>query len=175
MEKWTQNPDKIDNKNLTHRAVYSIVVAIFQYLLPLLIVLVIYALIYKFLQESQYPRHLRQNKTNTLLSTISLTHCIMWLPFSLFNIMADLWPDEVSIIYLFFKKDSKITTAYCLLSYSQLFQNDPELMITIYCGVHLIGLTSTCTNPVLYAFFNENLRREFEFMVDCLMPTMFYR
>ena len=101
MEKWTQNPDKIDNKNLTHRAVYSIVVAIFQYLLPLLIVLVIYALIYKFLQESQYPRHLRQNKTNTLLSTISLTHCIMWLPFSLFNIMADLWPDEVSNYFYF--------------------------------------------------------------------------
>ena len=171
MEKWTQNPDKIDNKNLTHRAVYSIVVAIFQYLLPLLIVLVIYALIYKFLQESQYPRHLRQNKTNTLLSTISLTHCIMWLPFSLFNIMADLWPDEVSTYFYtsfcwyFFKNYSSL----------QLFQNDPELMITIYCGVHLIGLTSTCTNPVLYAFFNENLRREFEFMVDCLMPTMFYR
>ena len=111
MEKWTQNPDKIDNKNLTHRAVYSIVVAIFQYLLPLLIVLVIYSLIYKFLQESQYPRHLRQNKTNTLLSTISLTHCIMWLPFSLFNIMADLWPNEVSTYFYtsfcwnFFKKN----------------------------------------------------------------------
>jgi hypothetical protein len=44
--------------------------------------------------------------------------------------------------------------------------------MTIYCAVHLIGLASTCTNPVLYAFFNENLRRELEFFVDCLLPTM---
>ncbi len=77
------------------RALYSIVVAVFQYLLPLLIVLIIYALIYKFLREQQYPRHLRQNKTNALLASISLTHCIIWLPFSVFNIMADLFPEKV--------------------------------------------------------------------------------
>ena len=48
-------------------------------------------------------------------------------------------------------------------------------MIKIYCGVHLIGLSSTCTNPVLYAFFNENLRKEFEFMAECIFPRVFFR
>lgn len=48
-------------------------------------------------------------------------------------------------------------------------------MITTYCAVHLIGLLSTCTNPVLYAFFNENLRREFEFMAECLCPNVIFR
>lgn len=43
--------------------------------------------------------------------------------------------------------------------------------MTIYCAVHLIGLTSTCTNPVLYAFFNEHLRKEFEFLVECIVPS----
>ena len=59
--------------------------------------------------------------------------------------------------------------------YFQLFNNDPELMMKIYCAVHLIGLTSTCTNPVLYAFFNENLRKEFEFMAEILCPQAIFR
>jgi hypothetical protein len=108
------------------------------------IVLFIYALIYHYLSEQQYPRHLRQSKTNKLLASISLTHCIIWLPFSIFNIVADVSP----------------TT----------FGTDPETVIVVYCVVHIVGLTSTCTNPVLYAFFNENFRREFDGIVDCFWP-----
>ena len=95
MEIWSQNPKKVDVEHLTLRGIYSLVVASLQYLLPLLIVLVIYTMIYQFLRKQQYPRHLRQNKTNSLLASISLTHCIIWLPFSMFNIVADLWPDKV--------------------------------------------------------------------------------
>ena len=98
LENWAQKGDP-DGKNLTHRGVYSIVIAFLQYLFPLLVVLVIYAMIYRFLKKQQYPRHLRQNKTNTLLATISITHCIIWLPFSLYNILADLWPEKVSFGY----------------------------------------------------------------------------
>ena len=94
MEVW-KTPN---TENLTHRGVYSLIVACLQYLLPLLIVLGIYGLIYRFLREQQYPRHLRQNKTNALLASISITHCIIWLPFSVFNILADLWPDTVSYV-----------------------------------------------------------------------------
>ena len=57
----------------------------------------------------------------------------------------------------------------------QLFHNDPEFTITVFCAVQLVGLTSTCTNPVLYAFFNENLRKEFEFLIECICPTAFSR
>jgi hypothetical protein len=118
-------------------------------------------------QANQYPRHLRQTKTNTLLgkhqiiillledlailkyillstikssiylpffsASISLTHCLIWLPFSLFNIIVDLSPG-------FFGENEKY--------YFIFFQ--------------LFGLSSTVTNPVLYAFFNENFQREFE-------------
>ena len=48
-------------------------------------------------------------------------------------------------------------------------------MISVYCGVHLVGLLSTCTNPVLYAFFNENLRKEFEFLAEYLCPNAVWR
>ena len=36
-------------------------------------------------------------------------------------------------------------------------------------------MTSTCTNPILYAFFNENLRREFEFLAEFVLPNALYR
>ena len=101
MEVWKSDDGKLDGKNLTHRGVFSLIVACLQYLLPLLIVLGIYGLIYRFLREQQYPRHLRQNKTNALLASISITHCIIWLPFSVFNILADLWPDTVSLCTMF--------------------------------------------------------------------------
>ena len=97
MEQWVKT-EKIDDKNISFRGIYSVTVVVLQYLLPLLIVLLIYGMIYKFVREQRYPRHLRQNKTNFLLMIISLTHCIIWLPFSVFNILADLWPDEVNII-----------------------------------------------------------------------------
>ena len=48
-------------------------------------------------------------------------------------------------------------------------------MKSIYCGTHLVGLLSTCTNPVLYAFFNENLRKEFEFVAEFICPLAFLR
>ena len=48
-------------------------------------------------------------------------------------------------------------------------------MINIYCATHLIGMTSTCTNPILYAFFNENLRQEFEFLAEFVLPNALYR
>ena len=119
MERWSHAQD-VGGQDLTYRAVYSIVVAVLQYLLPLLIVLFIYFLIYKFLKEQQYPRHLRQNKTNTLLASISITHCLIWLPFSLFNILADLWPGTVScprcihISSHHIRRDLKQTKSYCI-------------------------------------------------------------
>ncbi len=165
--------------------------AIFQYLLPLLIVLFIYALIYKYLSEQQYPRHLRQSKTNKLLASISLTHCVIWLPFSIFNILADL----VST-YFYISCSKKLDRFYNWYYFSaivntlllfgstwklelivqspNIFGTDPETIITVYCVVHLVGLTSTCTNPVLYAFFNENLRREFDGILECFIPGFRY-
>ena len=94
-EDWAQEAEVMGKLSEAHRGIYSLVVAVFQYLLPLVVVLIIYAMIYRFLRQQQYPRHLRQNKTNTLLATISVTHCLIWLPFSVFNIVADLWPEMV--------------------------------------------------------------------------------
>ena len=36
-----------------------------------------------------------------------------------------------------------------------------ELGIVVYTITHMIGMTSTITNPILYAFLNENFTKEF--------------
>jgi hypothetical protein len=34
----------------------------------------------------------------------------------------------------------------------------------VYTITHMIGMTSTVTNPILYAFLNENFTKEFRFI-----------
>ena len=67
----------------------------------------------------------------------------------------------------------RLSNMFTYLFILQLFHDDPEFTITVFCAVQLVGLTSTCTNPVLYAFFNENLRKEFEFLIECICPSVF--
>ena len=143
MEVWKSDDGKLDGKNLTHRGVFSLIVACLQYLLPLLIVLGIYGLIYRFLREQQYPRHLRQNKTNALLASISITHCIIWLPFSVFNILADLWPDTVSFCTMF-ENHRKGLILHCeqryiyVLNGQKLIENEKNVQ---FCVVFACGQT----------------------------------
>ena len=67
---------------------------------------------------------------------------MIWLPFSLFNIIDELSPG-------FFGENG---------SYYFIF-------------VQLFGLSSTVSNPVLYAFFNENFQREFEDGIEWTKST----
>jgi hypothetical protein len=39
-----------------------------------------------------------------------------------------------------------------------------EMGIMVYTVTHMIGMTSTITNPVLYAFLNENFTKEFRYL-----------
>ena len=159
MEVWKSDDGKLDGKNLTHRGVFSLIVACLQYLLPLLIVLGIYGLIYRFLREQQYPRHLRQNKTNALLASISITHCIIWLPFSVFNILADLWPDTVSFCTMF-ENHRKSLILHCeqryiyVLSGQKLIENAKKSILVSFgqpedCGQTVLQERSIFTGQKL--------------------------
>ena len=79
---------------------------------------------------------------NISAASISLTHCLIWLPFSLFQIIDELSPG-------FFGENGNY---YFIL-------------------VQLFGLSSTVSNPVLYAFFNENFQREFEDGIEWTKST----
>ena len=41
------------------------------------------------------------------------------------------------------------------------FQGHTELMLCVFVGCHLLGMSSACLNPILYGYLNESFRQEF--------------
>lgn len=74
----------------------------------------------------------RLQRTNLLLVSIAVIFGISWLPLNVFNLIADLWGGPVT-------------------------QN----MIVIYAVCHMTGMSSACSNPLLYGWLNDNFRKEF--------------
>lgn len=77
----------------------------------------------------------RLQRTNLLLVSIAVIFCISWLPLNLYNLIAD------------------------VLS-SMEFTSQP--MIVCYAVCHMMGMSSACSNPVLYGWLNENFWKEFK-------------
>lgn len=77
----------------------------------------------------------RLQKTNILLISIAIMFCISWLPLNVFNLVADLSP-------------------------SANFHTQP--LIVAYAICHMMGMSSACSNPVLYGWLNDNFWKEFK-------------
>lgn len=83
------------------------------------------------------PDHERVHRTIALLRCISLIYSFSWLPLNLFNIVVDfIEPDEEAHIN---KASQMMWYAFC----------------------HILGMSSACSNPILYGWYNNNFRREF--------------
>ncbi|KAK5644811.1 hypothetical protein RI129_006111 [Pyrocoelia pectoralis] len=133
------------------RAYYSIFSLVVQYILPIIIVSVAYLRIYFKLRyrfaagfvskedtSQNSRRQLRGRKlqrTNLLLVSIAVIFCISWLPLNLYNLIADIWS-------------------------SMDFTSQP--MKVCYAICHMMGMSSACSNPVLYGWLNENFWKEFK-------------
>ncbi|XP_042213029.1 neuropeptide F receptor-like [Homarus americanus] len=126
------------------RAYYSVFVILVQYCLPILTVSIAYARIcnklkYRMTNASSRSARsrkedLRMKKTNTLLVSISLIFCLSWLPLNLYNVIVDLHNP---------------------------FGEDTESMLIVYSVCHMAGMSSACSNPLLYGWLNDNFRKEF--------------
>ncbi|UYV68402.1 NPY1R [Cordylochernes scorpioides] len=94
------------------------------------------------LQERQERDKKRMRKTNILLVSIALIFGISWLPLNILNIWAD-------------------------ISYP--FKDDSEFRIVFAC-CHMVGMSSACSNPLLYGWLNDNFKKEFKeiFSTCCL-------
>ncbi|XP_023344207.1 neuropeptide F receptor [Eurytemora carolleeae] len=117
-----------------------------QFLIPLIIISAIYWRIYLFLKNNRYQVQAineKQRKTNKILLAISITFCVSWLPFSVF----------------------------CLLSEIFNLFSDPENMMLVFCLCHLLGLTSSCSNSILYAFLNDNFQKEIFQIFSCFKQS----
>ncbi|CAG9860701.1 unnamed protein product [Phyllotreta striolata] len=141
----------IENWPVKHgRAYYSVFSVIFQYSIPIIIVSASYARIsYKLRnrftsgfvggEDNQNNRRelrgRRLHKTNVLLGSIAIIFCVSWLPLNLFNLIAD-------------------------FSTSKSFTSQP--MMICYAVCHMMGMSSACSNPILYGCLNENFWKEFK-------------
>uniref|UniRef100_A0A6P7FAM2 Neuropeptide F receptor n=1 Tax=Diabrotica virgifera virgifera TaxID=50390 RepID=A0A6P7FAM2_DIAVI len=140
----------IENWPVEHgRAYYSIFSLIFQYTLPIIIVSAAYVRIsYKlrnrfasgFTSDEGHGnrrelRGRRLHRTNLLLGSIAVIFCISWLPLNVFNLVAD-------------------------LSANASFTSQP--MMICYAVCHMMGMSSACSNPILYGCLNENFWKEFK-------------
>lgn len=130
------------------RGIYSVISMIFQYLVPITIVSIVYLRISDKLQkrlirrqkltqlECQQKRQLDSiRKTHTMLIMVSLLFGLCWLPLNLLNIINDI---------------------------SDLFGDDDYLFRLAFGVCHLIGCSSACSNPILYGFMNDNFRKELQ-------------
>lgn len=136
------------------RGFYSVFSMVFQYLLPILIVSIAYARICRKLttrmgtkgtklKEKQARDKKRVKKTNTLLISIALIFGISWLPLNILNVVADFF-DPL---------------------------DDGTFRIVFAC-CHMAGMSSACSNPLLYGWLNENFRKEFkEIFAACFRPS----
>ncbi|XP_071441002.1 neuropeptide F receptor-like [Hetaerina americana] len=168
------------------RAYYSLFSLLFQYLLPIITVSVAYSRICKKLryrynhspgtvgsvcigsssgasatgtkgaavntaaaalakgsQRRKKEEEKRRRRTNSLLVSIALIFCVSWLPLNIYNLVVDLWNP---------------------------FGEDRQTMMVTYAVCHMAGMSSACSNPLLYGWLNDNFRKEFKEILSCICP-----
>jgi hypothetical protein len=87
----------------------------------------------------------RMKRTNSLLISISLIFCISWLPLNIFNLVVDYWNP---------------------------FGENRQAMMISYAVCHMMGMSSACSNPLLYGWLNDNFRKEFKEILASLCPCI---
>jgi neuropeptide Y receptor len=150
------------------RAYYSLFSLVVQYVLPIITVSVAYSRIcrklrYRYVNSSavgssaknkcctsstnrRKPKSdKRMKRTNSLLVSISLIFCISWLPLNIFNLVVDYWNP---------------------------FGEDRQSMMIWYAVCHMMGMSSACSNPLLYGWLNDNFRKEFKEILASLFPCV---
>lgn len=140
IEQWPSNHAK---------ALYTILILLAQFFIPSVVLTVTHLRIKTYLNRSvrkhdakSSPRTSerlkkelnRNNKATVVLSFISVVFACSWLPWNVLNLMADfeIWPNNMPADHF------SLAFALC----------------------HLLAMSSSVTNPILYGWFNSNVRRE---------------
>lgn len=82
----------------------------------------------------------RKRRTNRMLIAMVAIFGLSWLPLNLINICSDFYS----------------------------FTEDWKYYMVFFFIAHFIAMSSTCYNPFLYAWLNENFRKEFMQILPCL-------
>lgn len=127
------------------RGIYTLVVLLFHFALPILSISMLHVLICKFIGShfgsklhsgsNRTRRYLvRQKKNVVLLTATALSFALTWLPWTCINLIADFSVEGFRAINI------SLLTAAC----------------------HLLAMSSVCVNPIVYGWFNSMYRQEIE-------------
>ncbi|XP_067613812.1 prolactin-releasing peptide receptor [Eurosta solidaginis] len=139
----------------TFRKVFGFVTTTLQFGIPLAVITVCYIWVSiklnmrerskpgsKSLRREEADRE-RKRRTNYMLIAMVLVFAISWLPLNLVNMMDD-----------FYEKS-----------------NEWQFYTFFFFIAHSIAMSSICYNPFLYAWLNENFRKEFKHVLPCFNPS----
>ncbi|XP_055588514.1 neuropeptide Y receptor type 2 [Uranotaenia lowii] len=137
------------------RKVFSIVTSILQFVLPFIIMAFCYICVSiklndrartkpgsKTTRREEAERD-RKKRTNRMLIAMVTIFGVSWLPLNLVNMCNDYYPDI----------------------------NGLPFFNLLFFIAHLTAMSSTCYNPFLYAWLNENFRKEFKQVLPCFDPS----
>ena len=121
--------------------IYTILTLIVQFFLPLLVISLLYALIFRHLRLRMQKRSSRKTKTTKMLVAVVLVFAITWTPFHLYAIIMEFHPKLVPV----------------------------DCIVLIDVLLKIFALSSSCINPFLYGWLNDNYRAAFLSFIRC--PT----
>lgn len=139
------------------RKIFGSITTIIQFILPFFIIAYCYVCVSLRLnvrakirrginaRKDEVDRE-RKRRTNRMLIAMVTIFVISWSPLNFINILNDFY--EQSICW-------------------------PFIHVLFFMG-HSIAMSSTCYNPFLYAWLNENFRKEFKQVIPCfhyLLPS----
>ena len=81
----------------------------------------------------------RTKKTNRMLISMVIIFVVSWFPLNIYNLLVDFYAET----------------------------NTWKYRHIIFLFVHAVAMSSTCYNPFLYAWLNENFRKEFKEILPC--------
>ncbi|XP_043940324.1 neuropeptide Y receptor type 4-like [Protopterus annectens] len=128
-----------------HQLAYTTCLVVFQYCLPLLLTFICYLRIFLRLRRRRDiidrskdgSRKASHRKINIMLASIVVAFAVCWLPLTVFNTFSDWNQEAISICY--------------------------HNLIFSLC--HLTAMASSCINPVIYGFLNNNFQKEVKAMI----------
>ena len=144
IEEWPFSLESLDPHS---RIYYSYFTFAFQLIIPFIVISISHLSIYLKLQRHSVVRqklmmysteqkvqkdNLRSKRRNKLMLAISLVYLCSWLPLGTINVLLDTYPDILG--------------------------TDPTHAIIMLLVCHIVGMTSTILNPVIYGFTNKAVR-----------------
>ncbi|XP_075679830.1 allatostatin-A receptor-like isoform X4 [Dermatophagoides pteronyssinus] len=128
-----------------NHALYQVIFCLFSYIIPIILILILYVLMLKRLWFSGIPG--RNMSTESVRSKKKVTRMVVIV----FIIFACCWcPIQIILVLRSFNIYELSTTK-----------------VIIQITGHILAYMNSCMNPILYAFLSENFRKAFRRVIAC--------